>query len=82
LDDFLLDLLGRAVGRAVLRPVERGGSVVKQILLPTVEDRGIELVLLTDLRDGFVLQQVKPEDFYFLLGRELSSCGHEHSLSK
>jgi len=54
------------VGTAILGPLEGGGSVVKQLLLPTVEDGRIELVLLTELRDGFILQQVEPEDLNLL----------------
>jgi len=56
--------------------------VLEQLLLPAVEEVRMEVVLLADLGDGFVLQQVESQDLHLLLSGKLSSRRHEHSLSK
>src|SRR3954452_13130131 len=58
--------------------LERGRGVLEELLLPAVEHRGVDAVLVTEIRDRGVFEEVKPQDGHLLLGREaLSSLlGH------
>src|SRR5215831_8934594 len=44
-------------------------AVLKELFLPAVEDRGLEPVLVTQLRDRHLLQQMPPQDGDFLFRR-------------
>ena len=61
-------LLKVAVGCLAL-PLEGGGAVLEELLLPDVEQGGRELMLVAEVRDGDVVDQVPPEDGDFLDGR-------------
>jgi hypothetical protein len=50
-----------ALGRGVLA-FEGGRSVLEELLLPGVEQRGRELMLVAEIRDGDVVDQVAPQD--------------------
>src|SRR3954471_6314457 len=58
--------------------LERRGGVLEELLLPAVEHRGVDAVLVTQIRDRGVFEEVKPQDGYLLLGREALSglLGH------
>src|SRR5579883_2212307 len=65
-----------AVGCRVL-PLEGGGAVLEELLLPEVEQRGRELMLVAEVRDGDVVDQVAPQDGDLLDGRiVLSRLSH------
>ena len=49
------------LGRGVLA-FEGGGAVLEELLLPEVEQRGRELELVAEVRDGDVVDQVTPEN--------------------
>src|SRR6185437_2498838 len=50
-----------AVGRAVLA-LEGRRAVLEELLLPEVEERGRELMLIAEVGDGDVVDQMAPED--------------------
>ena len=50
-----------AVGRGGLA-LEGRRSVLEELLLPEVEQRGRELMLVAEVRDGDVVDQVTPQD--------------------
>src|SRR3954452_833256 len=50
-----------ALGRGSLA-LEGGGAVLEELLLPGVEQRGRELMLVAEVRDGDVVDQVTPQD--------------------
>jgi hypothetical protein len=52
---FLFDLV---IGAGFA--LEGSGPVLEELLLPAVEDRGLESVLVTQLRDRRLLQQMPP----------------------
>jgi hypothetical protein len=90
-DDFILvgefDLeLGEPflklfVRRAVSVSFKRGG-VLEEFLLPAIEDRGMRTIFATEVSNRLLFQQMEPENFDFLLRRELSSGFlHGHLLS-
>src|SRR4051794_21642749 len=58
--------------------LEGGRGVLEELLLPAVEHRGVDAVLVTQIRDRGVLEEVKPQDGHLLLGREALSglLGH------
>src|SRR5262245_3100791 len=60
--------LEMAVGCLTL-PLEGGGAVLEELLLPDVEEGGGELMLVAEVRDGDVVDQVPPEDGDLLDGR-------------
>src|SRR5713101_1694291 len=57
---------------------EGSRSVLEELLLPAVEHRGVDAVLVAQIRDGDVLQEMKPKDGDLLLGGEslASLLGH------
>src|SRR4051812_49033329 len=77
-DDFVLALklvaqrgdgaLEVALGRGALA-LEGGRAVLEELLLPEVEQGGQELVLVAEVRDGYVVDQVTPKDGDLLDGR-------------
>src|SRR6202050_607506 len=64
LDAFLLGLV---VGPRFL--LESGGTVLKELLLPTVEDSRLQPQLVTEVRDRHFLKQMAPQ------GGDLLFCG-------
>ena len=64
------------LGRGVLA-LEGGGAVLEELLLPEVEQRGRELVLVAEVRDGDVVDQVAPKDGD-LLDRRIVLAGLSH----
>src|SRR2546426_11851987 len=50
--------------------LEGGRAVLEELLLPAVEHRGVDAVLVTPIRDGDVFQEMKPKDGDLLLGGE------------
>src|SRR5947209_10039305 len=86
-EDFILalELLLQEDGPPVLgvagasgAGLERGGGVLEELLLPAVEHRGVDAVLVTQIRNRGVFEEVKPQDGHLLLGREALSgfLGH------
>src|SRR5437867_4144144 len=65
-------------GRRVL-PLEGGGAVLEEDLLPSVEEGGRELVLVAEVRDGHSIDQVPPEDGN-LLGGRVVPAGLSHGM--
>jgi len=57
LDAFLL---GRVVGAAL--PLEGRRPVLKELLLPAVEDGGVDAGLFAQVRDRNFLQEMPPQD--------------------
>src|SRR5215471_1811253 len=55
----------------VVRPrflLEGGRSVLEELFLPAVEDRGLQAEFIAELRDGLLLQQMPPEGGDFQIG--------------
>src|SRR3954447_11882041 len=50
-----------ALGRGALA-LEGGGAVLEELLLPEVEQRGRELMLVAEVRDRDTVDQMAPED--------------------
>jgi len=77
-DDFVLALelvaergdgpLEVALGSGVLA-FEGGGAVLEELLLPGVEQRGRELMLIAEIRDAHTVDQMAPQDGDLLDGR-------------
>src|SRR3954452_9006162 len=57
---------------------EGGRSVLEELLLPAVEHRGVDAVLVAQIRDGGVFKEMEPKDGDLLLGGEslASLLGH------
>src|SRR3954451_17292409 len=57
---------------------EGGGAVLEELLLPAVEHRRVDAVLVAQIRDGGVLKEMEPKDGDLLLGGEslASLLGH------
>ena len=53
--------------------VEGGRPVLEELLLPAIEDRGLEPLSVTQLRDRHLLQQMPPQDGDFLFRRVVLS---------
>src|SRR5262249_16719938 len=53
-------------------------SVLEELLLPAVEHRGMDAVLVTEVGDRGVFEEMEPQDGDLLLGREALSglLGH------
>src|SRR4051794_28072687 len=58
--------------------LECGGGVLEELLLPAIEHGGVDAVPITEVRDGGVLEEMKPKDGGLLLdGESFSSLlGH------
>src|SRR6516165_4501343 len=58
--------------------LEGRGAVLEELLLPAVEHRGVDAVLVTQIRDGDVFEEMKSQDGDLLLGGEAlaSLLGH------
>src|SRR4051812_18889485 len=57
---------------------EGGRAVLKELLLPAVEHRRVDAVLVAPIRNGDVFEEMKPKDGDLLLGGEslASLLGH------
>src|SRR5512135_1781982 len=57
---------------------EGGRAVLEELLLPAVEHRRVDAVLVAQVRDGGVFEEVEPKDGDLLLGGEAlaSLLGH------
>src|SRR3954449_7689349 len=57
---------------------EGGRAVLEELLLPAVEHRRVDAVLVAQIRDGGVLKEMEPKDGDLLLGGEslASLLGH------
>jgi hypothetical protein len=53
-------LLGGVVGWPLR--LEGGHAVLEELLLPAVEDRGLQAEFVAELRDWLLLQQMPPQD--------------------
>jgi hypothetical protein len=53
-------LVGGVVRSRLL--LEGGRAVLEELLLPVVEDRGLESQLIAELRDWLLLQQMPPQE--------------------
>src|SRR5262249_53333977 len=53
--------LESAFGRGVV-PFESSRSVLEELFLPEVEQRGGELMLVAEIRDGDVVDEMTPQD--------------------
>jgi predicted transposase YbfD/YdcC len=71
-----LPILG--IAGALGAEFEGGGAVLEELLLPAVEHRGVDAVLVTQIRDGDVFEEMEPKDGDLLLGGEslASLLGH------
>src|SRR3954464_7043403 len=49
---------------------EGGGAVLEELLLPAVEHRGVDAVLVAQIRDGDMFEEMEPKDGDLLLGGE------------
>src|SRR6516225_7645087 len=72
------DPLVLGVGGASGAGLEGGGAVLEELLRPAVEHRGVDAVLVTQIRDGDVFQEMESQDGDLLLGGEAlaSLLGH------
>src|SRR5262249_54088960 len=50
--------------------LEGGGALLEELLLPAVEDGGVDAVLVTPIRDGDVFEEMEPQEGHLLLGGE------------
>jgi hypothetical protein len=57
------------------RRFKGGCAVLKKLLLPAVKQVGIQAELLTNLRNGLLLDQMKPQNTNFFLGTVVFSLG-------
>src|SRR5215212_2231548 len=85
-DDFVLalelvakcrdgpDVLALGCG---LLGLEGGWAVLEELLLPGVEQRGRELMLIAEVRDGHVVDRMAPKDGH-LLDRRIVLPGLPH----
>ena len=62
-----------ALRRGVLA-LEGGRSVLEELLLPEIEERGRKLMLIAEVRDGHVVDQMAPKDGH-LLDRRIVLAG-------
>jgi hypothetical protein len=58
--------------------LEGGSGVLEELLLPTIEHRRVDAVLVTEIRDRRVFEEMEPKNGDLLLGREALSgfLGH------
>ena len=48
--------------------LEGGGRVLEELLLPAVEHGGVDVVLITKVRNGGAFEEMEPKDGGLLLG--------------
>jgi hypothetical protein len=56
------DPLVLGVGAAAVGTLEDGGAVLEELLLPGVEEGGLEVVLVADVGDGHPVDEVASEE--------------------
>src|SRR5215472_4154258 len=74
--DLLLQVGDPLLVGGVVRPrflLEGGRSVLEELFLPAVEDRGLQAEFIAELRDRLVLQQMPPQDGDLLFRRVVLS---------
>ena len=60
---------------------ECSGAVLKELSLPLVEHRGMDLVVVAEVGDGYSVDQIASKDGHFLIRRVLiTSLGHDENL--
>src|SRR5262245_25552738 len=66
------------VARAAGAGLEGGRGVLEELLLPAIEHRRVDAVLVTEIGDRGVFEEMEPQDGDLLLGREALSglLGH------
>src|SRR5438874_6825381 len=64
--------------------LEGGGAVLEELLLPAIEHRGVDAVLVTQIRDGSLLEEMEPKNGDLLLGGEMLSgfLGHRRTSAR
>src|SRR5438552_15784102 len=70
--DLLLQVGDPLLLGGMVRPcflLEGGRPVLEELLLPAVEDRGLQAEFIAELRDRLILQQMPPWDCEFLFRR-------------
>ncbi len=65
-------LLGLRVGTGF--GLEGGPSVLEELLLPPVEDRGLKAQFIAELGDRLLVQQMAPQDGDLLVGCVVLPC--------
>src|SRR6516162_3201496 len=63
-----LPILG--IARASGAGLKRGRAVLEELLLPAVEHRGVDAVLVAQIGDGDVFKEMEPKDGDLLRGGE------------
>jgi hypothetical protein len=62
---------------------EGGGTVLEELLLPEIEEGDVEVVFLTDVGDGLLLQEVESEQGDLLLGGKVTTlASHDRSSAR
>jgi hypothetical protein len=64
------DPLLQATHLAAVVALEGGRPMLEELLLPSVEDVGVEAELVTEVGDRRLLEQMPPQDGHLLLSRE------------
>jgi hypothetical protein len=79
-----LAFLGGFVGlAAIARVLEGSGAILEELLLPEIEEVDGELVLVTDVGDGLLLQEVEAQKADLLLRGEVTTLPwHEYSSAR
>ena len=79
-----LAVLGVLQGLVAFAGVGEGrGPVLEELFLPEIEEVDVEVVLLTDVRDGLLLQEVEAEQGDLLLGGERTTLtSHDKSSAR
>jgi hypothetical protein len=54
--------------------LEKRGQVLEHLLLPAIENGGLDLVPVTQIRDRYPVDQMLAQNGRFALGRETPSC--------
>ena len=56
------------VARSPGAGLEGGRGVLEELLLPAIEHRGVDAVLVTEVRDRGLFEEMEPKDGGLLLG--------------
>ena len=51
---------------------EGGWAVLEELLLPAIEHRGVDAVLVAQVRNGGVFEEMEPKDGHLLLGGDIA----------
>jgi hypothetical protein len=69
--DLLLQVCDPHLLGGIVRPcflLEGSSPVLEELLLPAVEDRGLQAEFIAELRDRLILEQMPPQDGDFSSG--------------